>query len=927
MKQIMKQLYFPKFFLSLLVFAFTWLGNAQVSNSLDNYLSIISNSKDLPGDITYSINSIGNLSNKDFTIAYLQQTFNGIKVANSNATVVFKNDKIISFKNNFVLDIQNKISSNSIIPSLMPNVAAQLATQELDLEDALEVRLLDFKTKEDVTLNNSNFTAPLFYEKSVDGNYKLTYEIIIKDGIHWWTCKVNANTGSIESKFDLNISCNFDAPKVTDAKPNSHDNHSHSALVGGKSILLEDKNMSSKTSKSIDNMLVDGATYNAYPLRVETPIHGEREIIVNPSVISTQPNDRPVPSPNGWHDLDGVTQTNTNGNNVLAYEDADGSNAPTTSNSLAEGGTNLEFDFPLDLSQEPDVYQEATIANLFVWNNYIHDVFYAYGFDENNGNFQEGDYERFTGVDIPLITAHNGDAVFAEAQDGSGLNNANFATPADGGNPRMQMFLWGASPFGEFLTIFDSGEFNGVYESTRFPFVDIPRAEDAEISGNLVVIEDNGATYGGDNGGTAGPSPDTDDGCTATVNAAALSGNIAVIKRGVCTFTTKIYNAQDAGAIAVIIVNNVEGEGPANGGGEPTDPISIPTISLSLGDGAPIIDALNNGETITGRLVDNGPLADLVMKDGDLDQGIIVHEYGHGISTRLVGGRNNSNCLLSLAFEEQMGEGWSDFFGLVMTQKLTDTAEQPRGIGTYVLGQNTLGSGIRPARYSTDFAVNDYTYEDLGNAEITVPHGVGFIWSTIIWDMYWAFIEEYGFDADMYYGSGGNNMALQLVVDGLKLQTCGNVGFVDGRDAILMADEALYGGANECMIRSVFARRGVGALALQGTAVSRMDQSPDFTVSDPLGTDCDEVLGHQDLDKTIFSIYPNPAKDLVHINSNRNNGLANIMVYDMNGRQVLKSKIDLVTTNTINTSRLQSGIYVIKIFGNNISHTQKLIIE
>ena len=594
---------------------------------------------------------------------------------------------------------------------------------------------------------------------------------------------------------------------------------------------------------------------------------------------------------------------------------------------MVDGGANLVFDFPLDLTQEPDVYQEATIVNLFVWNNYVHDVFYAYGFDEDNGNFQEEDYDRFTGVDIPLVTAHNGDGVAAEAQDGSGLNNANFATPADGGNPRMQMFLWGASPFGEFLNIYSSGDLDGVYASTRFPFVDIPRSDDPEVSGSLVVIEDDGADYTGANGGTAGPSPDTDDGCTTTVNAAELNGNIAVIKRGVCTFTTKIYNAQDAGAIAAIIVNNVEGEGPANGGGEPTDPINIPTISLSLEDGDPIINALNNGETVTGRIVDNGPLSDLVMKDGDLDQGIIAHEYGHGISTRLVGGRNNTSCLSSLLYEEQMGEGWSDFFALVMTQQITDTAEQPRGIGTYVLGQDALGSGIRPARYSTDLAVNGYTYEDMENPEVTVPHGIGFIWSTILWDMYWAFIDEYGFDPDMYYGTGGNNMALQLVMDGLKLQTCGNVGFVDGRDAILMADEALYAGANECTIRRVFARRGVGALSSQGTALSRADQTPDFTVSDPSGTNCDEVLATNDLDNALFTVYPNPASHQIYINSNKNSGLAKVEVYDINGRKVINQNIDLVNTATLNTSNLETGIYVLHINTDNASYTQKVIIQ
>ena len=244
-----------------------------------------------------------------------------------------------------------------------------------------------------------------------------------------------------------------------------------------------------------------------------------------------------------------------------------------------------------------------------------------------------------------------------------------------------------------------------------------------------------------------------------------------------------------------------------------------------------------------------------------------------------------------------------------------------------MLGQDVLGSGIRPARYSTDFAVNDYTYEDMQNPEVTVPHGVGFIWSTILWDMYWAFIEEYGFDPDMYYGTGGNNMALQLVMDGLKLQTCGNVGFVDGRNAILQADDMVNNGANECLIRGVFARRGVGALAFQGTSASVGDQTPDFTVSAPLGTDCDAVLGVNDFDKTIFTVYPNPASATININSNANSGLGVIAIYDINGRQVMREQLDLTNTATINTASLATGVYVLKITSENAAHTQKLIIK
>ncbi len=46
-------------------------------------------------------------------------------------------------------------------------------------------------------------------------------------------------------------------------------------------------------------------------------------------------------------------------------------------------------------------------------------------------------------------------------------------------------------------------------------------------------------------------------------------------------------------------------------------------------------------------------------RDGDLDNGIIVHEYGHGVSNRLAGGPANTSCLNN---QEQMGEGWSDYF-------------------------------------------------------------------------------------------------------------------------------------------------------------------------------------------------------------------------------------------------------------------------
>ena len=130
------------------------------------------------------------------------------------------------------------------------------------------------------------------------------------------------------------------------------------------------------------------------------------------------------------------------------------------------------------------------------------------------------------------------------------------------------------------------------------------------------------------------------------------------------------------------------------------------------------------------------------------------------------------------------------------------------------------GPGIRPARYSTDLTVNDFTYGDIGG--LSIPHGVGFVWATTIWDMTWALIDEYGFDPDLINGDGGNMLALQLVNDGIKLQGC-LPGFVTGRDAILAADVALTGGENALLIWETFARRGLGWSANQGSTDSTGD--------------------------------------------------------------------------------------------------------
>ncbi len=201
-------------------------------------------------------------------------------------------------------------------------------------------------------------------------------------------------------------------------------------------------------------------------------------------------------------------------------------------------------------------------------------------------------------------------------------------------------------------------------------------------------------------------------------------------------------------------------------------------------------------------------------RDGDLDNVVVAHEYGHGLSTRLTGGAANSGCLQN---SEQMGEGWSDFVGLMMTIEPGDQGTDQRGVGTWLIGEGPNGPGIRPQPYST---TNTQSYADLGSA--VVPHGVGSIWSSILWKLNWALIADHGYDADIYYGTGGNNICLRLVMEGMKLQSC-NPGFEDGRDAILLADETLYGGVNASTIWQVFADAGLGFSASQGSSNSNTD--------------------------------------------------------------------------------------------------------
>jgi uncharacterized repeat protein (TIGR01451 family) len=259
-------------------------------------------------------------------------------------------------------------------------------------------------------------------------------------------------------------------------------------------------------------------------------------------------------------------------------------------------------------------------------------------------------------------------------------------------------------------------------------------------------------------------------------------------------------------------------------------------------------------------------------RDGDLDNGVIAHEYGHGISNRLTGGPGNVNCLNN---SEQMGEGWSDWLGLILTIEPGDAGTDSRGIGTWLLGEGPNGPGVRPTPYSTDMSINPTTYGDIGG--LAVPHGVGYAWAGMVWEVVWNLIDEHGYNADFYadWSTGGNNLAFQLVMDGMKLQPC-SPGFVDGRDAILLADQNLTGGANQCLIWEGFAKRGLGFSASQGSSSSTSDGTEAFDLP-PV------CLLYLLMEKSASSDLVNPGENITYtlrVTNNTTGTLTNLVISD-----------------------------------------------
>ena len=394
-----------------------------------------------------------------------------------------------------------------------------------------------------------------------------------------------------------------------------------------------------------------------------------------------------------------------------------------------------------------------------------------------------------------------------------------------------------------------------------------------------------------------------------------MAGKIVILRRGNCEFVIKVKNAQNAGAIAVVVVDNIPNQLVNMGGGDGT--ITIPSVFITQGLGDALIAQMAT-QPVTVKLIAAGG-DPYINADGDFDNNIIAHEYGHGISTRLIGGRNNSSCLQN---GEQAGEGWSDWIALMMQLKAGDQGATPKGIASFSSNQPITGGGIRSYSYSTNMSVNPLT---LADSNTTAQHDRGEVMAATLWDLTWAYIEKYGLDSNVLTGTGGNNKVMQLVLDAFKLVQC-NPSFLNYRDAIIAADQATTNGQDYCMIWKVFARRGMGTNASSGTASSGTDQVAGFNEPTP-GPNCTLSVDYFNLEDMI-RVYPNPANGLVTVRINQFSGKLNLQVVDLNGRVVYSApNSDFNIEKTLDLRHLQSGMYVIKVNGDSLNYTHKIIMK
>ncbi|WP_395791339.1 M36 family metallopeptidase [Aquimonas sp.] len=512
----------------------------------------------------------------------------------------------------------------------------------------------------------------------------------------------------------------------------------------------------------------------------------------------------------------GPRDGSTKGNNVDVYADLvepDGFSPGDLRARLTAAG---EFMPGYDLSIEPDKNSaqiEAGIVNAFYLGNYLHDWFYLAGFDEAAGNAQDSNFGR-GGLE--------GDPLKVETLDFAGVDNASMVTLADGESSRLQLL-----------------PFRGPWAAGLRPPAPAPEMR--------VQI----ATFGPTTYALSAPlaagldaSGDALDGCQPLLDAHA--GQIVLLDRGSCTFVQQALNAQAAGALGLVIANNQATGYPGMDGA--LEGVLIPAQGVSQADGLLLREQLAAAAISVEMHARRLP-----RRDSAMDAAIVVHEWGHFISNRLVGDATG----LSNHQARAMGEGWADFHALLMLVRPED-ALSPQGAnfsGSYGVmnfvsaglfpsfSPNASYFGIRRFPYSTRREINPLSFGLISNAA-SIPdsaprspaappnnnasvHNAGEVWGSLLWECYAGLLRDTLGPAPRLSFVEAQRRMSEYLVAGYKL-TPNAPTYTEARDALLAA-MAVSDLDDLRICGSAFASRGAGlrakspsraSLSLQGVQES-----------------------------------------------------------------------------------------------------------
>ena len=351
-------------------------------------------------------------SHTGVTHVYLQQRHAGIDVWNGIVNVnVAPDGSVISSGNRFVANIAALAGGQNARKSGMDAAAAAAGHLKLKASQPFHVVSRKGGPSEAVTLSDGGIAARPIEARlvwlPVGSGVRLAWSVEIEaaEGDEWVYAFVDAQTGESLGQHSLVVTDS--ARGIADAI----------ARPAGSPAALP----------SFDP--TDGALYRVFPIPLESPTDGDRQLVVNGA--------NPSASPFGWHDTNGAAGPEFTG--PAATTSTPMRIATTTTSrdpgSDPDGGASLTFDFPLDLapsSRSPR--KPAIVTNLFYWNNIVHDVTLPVRLRRAWRQLPGEHYGR---------GGLGNDDVNAEAQDGSGRNNANFGTPRrTASRPRMQMFEW-----------------------------------------------------------------------------------------------------------------------------------------------------------------------------------------------------------------------------------------------------------------------------------------------------------------------------------------------------------------------------------------------------------------------------------------------------------------------------------------------------